>query len=297
MSVGPLNSVKGPTEERLIQMNHHDLQRSAPERLRANEVRFLLLTKMLTVGFIALVAVLLSSAPAAAQGASGKKESAAPAAPSPDSDKVDVSDLERKYWASKDTDFSVVQNRLYSKAGRFALSAQYGNLINDPWSDGPGFSGSLAYYFSERLGLEGHYQVINSVDNEATKSLKQNQGGAPNHSKLVGYQGVSLNWVPFYAKMSVLNSQIIYFDMAISPGLGVTQYEQQRVTGSHVGQSAPTFSLDVTQSFFFSKYFAFRVDFRNRWFQEEKIRFQTGEKIGTDLSQTSQLLFGLTFFY
>lgn len=210
-------------------------------------------------------------------------------------DKVDVTDLEKKYWASKDTDFSVVQNRLYTKANRFALSLQYGTLINDQWSDGPTLSGSLGYYFSERLGVEGHFQQTNSTDNKALSNLKS-QSGTANHGKIKGYQGVSLNWVPFYAKMSVLNGTIIYFDMAISPGIGVTSYEQQIRTGNLM-KTEPTVSIDVTQSFFFSKYAAFRVDYRNRWFQEQVVSYNTGSSVNKETSQTSVLLFGFTFYY
>lgn len=210
-------------------------------------------------------------------------------------DKVDVTDLEKKYWASKDTDFSVVQNRLYTKANRLALTLQYGPLINDQWNDGPTMSGSLAYFFSERLGVEGHYQQTNSVDNKALSNLKA-QSGTANHGKIKGYQGVSINWVPFYAKMSVLNNSIIYFDMAISPGIGVTSYEQQYKFGNQ-NKSEPTVSLDITQSFFFSKYAAFRVDYKNRWFQEEVISYNLGTSVNKETSQTSMLLFGFTFYY
>jgi outer membrane beta-barrel protein len=211
-------------------------------------------------------------------------------------EKVDVTDLEKKYWAAKDTDFSVVQNRLYSKAGRFALTGQYGYLINDQWSDGPTVSGSLGYYFSERLGVEGHLQVTRSVDNRALNNLRA-QSGTANHGKIVGYQGLTLNWVPFYAKMSLLNSSIIYFDMAISPGLGFTSYDQQRETGN-IQKNAPTVALDITQSFFFSKYSAVRVDFKNRWFQEEIVRFRSpSTSVNTETAQTSILMFGLTFYY
>lgn len=210
-------------------------------------------------------------------------------------DKVDVTDLEKKYWASKDTDFSVVQNRLYTKANRFALSLQYGTLINDQWSDAPTLSGSLGYYFSERFGIEGHYQQTNSSDNKALSNLKA-QSGTANHGKIKGYQGLSVNWVPFYAKMSVLNGAIMYFDMAISPTIGMTTYDQQIVTGNR-SQTAPTIGIDVTQSFFFNKYAAVRVDYKNRWFQEEIMRYSTGASLNKETSQTSILLFGLTLYY
>ena len=231
---------------------------------------------------------------ATAQTAKGAGKPAATTSSGGD-EKVDVTDLENKYWASKDTDFSVVQNRLYTKAGRLALSLQYGTLVNDPWSEGPTVSGSLGYYFSERFGIEGHFQKTNSVDNKALVNLKS-QSGTANHSKIVGYQGLSANWVPFYAKMSVLNGSIIYFDMAISPGLGVSTYEQQLRAGNQT-KSAPTASLDITQSFFFSKYAAFRVDYKNRWFQEDVVSFNTGASVTTETAQTSMLLFGFTFFY
>lgn len=223
--------------------------------------------------------------------AQGKGATAADAS----NDKVDVTDLEKKYWASKDTDFSVVQNRLYTKANRFALSLQYGYLINDQWSDGPTMSGSLAYYFSERFGIEGHYQSTNSVDNKALSNLKA-QAGTANHGKIKAFQGLSANWVPFYAKMSVLNGSIIYFDMALSPVVGVTSYEQQLVAGNQM-KTAPTVGIDVTQTFFFSKYAAFRVDYKNRWFQEEILRYNTGVSVSKDTSQTSMLLFGFSFYY
>jgi outer membrane beta-barrel protein len=255
---------------------------------RAKTVGKTLLTTLVATGAFACLTFL------AAERANAQAPQAGPATGA--SDKVDVSDLEKKYWASKDTDFSVVQNRLYSKAGRFALTAQYGFLINDQWSDGPTFSGSLGYYFSERLGVEGHLQVTNSVDNKALSNLKS-QAGTANHGKIKGYQGLSLNWVPFYAKMSILNSSIMYFDMAISPGVGVTAYDQQREDGN-ISKTAPTVALDVTQSFFFSKYAAFRVDYKNRWFQEEVVRFRTpSSSVNTETAQTSLLTFGFTLYY
>ncbi len=241
--------------------------------------------------FVSVVAVATLFPISSAEAQQGKAQPAAAG-----DEKVDVTDLEKKYWAAKDTDFSVVQNRLYSKAGRFALTGQYGYLINDQWSDGPTFSGSLGYYFSERLGVEGHMQVTNSVDNKALNNLRA-QSGTANHGKIRGYQGISLNWVPFYAKMSILNSSIMYFDMAISPGVGVTTYEQQREDGN-LQKNAPTVAIDVTQSFFFSKYAAVRVDFKNRWFQEEIVRYRTpSTSVNTETAQTSILMFGLTLYY
>ncbi len=231
-----------------------------------------------------------------AQAQASASDKKAPAVQPGGGDKVDVTDLEQKYWAAKDTDFSVVQNRMFSKANRFAVSALYGNLLNDSWSDGPSMSGSLTYYFSERWGLEAQLMNVNTRNNKALENL-QAQSGTANHGKVKGYQGLSLNWVPFYAKMSVLNSNIIYFDMAFSPGFGVTTYDQQTESGNRA-KTAPTVSLDLTQTFFLNKHFALRLDYRNRWYQEEIIRYRSPfSSVSNDTTNSSFLMFGATLFW
>ena len=226
----------------------------------------------------------------------------APGQPAPGSgDKLDVSDLENKYWAAKDTDFNVVQNRLFSKAGRVAVSLNYGESLNDSWSDGPTMGGSINYYFNERYGAEVSYTKSDTKDSEATEKLKSFQGGAPNHNKMKDFYGAAFNWVPFYAKMSVLNSSIIYFDMSFSAGLGMVSYEQQMLEGN-ANQTAPAVTLDISQHFFLSKWLALRVDLKNRWYNEDVVTYKlpTG---GAPRSQTSELNHqsllsaGLTFYF
>ena len=223
-----------------------------------------------------------------------------------ESDKLDISDLEQKYWAPKDTNFNVVQNRTYSKAKRMAVSATYGNLINDSCSRAGNLSLSGTYYFTERYGVELNYTSVESSDNKLVETFVNDFGTTPDHGKVTSYIGTSFNWVPFYAKMSLLGSRILYFDMSISPGLGMTTYNQQTDAGSRSKQ-APTLTIDVTQSVFFSKNFAIRIDFKNRFFQEEVIEFRKSpatlasgddnQKIRTDFTQNTLLMFGLTFFY
>ena len=218
------------------------------------------------------------------------------------SDRLDVTDLEHKYWAAKDTDFSVVQNRTYTKANRLFLSVSYGTLINDAWSDAGVSGASVGYFFNDRSGLELNFTSIASRDNKSVEKLKS-QNGFPNHGKLTQYYGASFNWVPLYAKMSALNASIIYFDMAISPGVGMTQYEQQIDLGNRL-KNAPTVSLDVSQQFFLNRSFALRFDFKNRWFQEETASYRQiaghsadDRTLTTDMSHTTILMFGLTYFH
>jgi hypothetical protein len=100
--------------------------------------------------------------------------------------------------------------------------------------------------------------------------------------------------------MSVLNSRIIYFDMAISPGIGLVSYEQQLDTGS-AAQTTPALTLDITQSFFLNRWFALRFDYKTRWYQEDVVTYHpvtgTPRATASDLNTTNLFMLGVTFFY
>lgn len=217
------------------------------------------------------------------------------------SDKLDISDIEKKYWAPKDTDFSVVQNRTYTKAKRFGLTGSYGSLLNDDYSTAYEIGAIGNYYFSERYGVQVDYFKTNSVPNKATNTFNNSQGVHADYGAETGFYGASFNWVPIYAKMSLLGVKILYFDMAFSPGIGMTQYEQQILTGNKT-QNSFTYTFDVTQHFFLSRNWALRLDYQNRWFTEKRVRYGTdatnaGQDVSTDLTHISILLVGVTFYF
>ncbi len=241
------------------------------------------------------VLVLALATPAFAQGQRTPAQ-AAPANQQGQGDKMDVTDLEKKYWAAKDTDFNVVQNRLFSKANRLALTLNYGMFTNDPFSVGPTYGVGLNYFFSERYGMELTYSKTDSKDNDSTQYIKTNQGSAPDHNKMTGYYGVGFNWVPFYAKMSFLNSSILYFDMSFTPGVGIMQYSQQRADGN-VDKTAPAVSLAVTQHFFLTKWLALRLDYKNFWSNQDVVTYKVNNRTSTTKLQNDSLLMGGFTFY
>ncbi len=243
-----------------------------------------------TSKFILLACIATVAVSAHAQ---GPNKAAAPGK----EEKLDVTDLEKKYWAAKDDDFNVVQNRLYSKANRLALTLNTGMYVGDPWSEGSTYGADLSYFTSERYGFSLAYSTTQSKDNEALQSLKQQLGFA-NHNKMKGFYGVNFNWVPFYAKASVMNQSITYFDMSFSPGIGMVEYEQQLDDGNKL-KSAPALTLDITQHFFVSKHVAIRVDYKNRWFNEEVLAYRLTSRTGatTNLNRTDLLMLGLTLYY
>lgn len=268
--------------------------------------------------YIVIATALTLSSTAYAQGKKGKAAPpppapapvVAPAGPAPvapvkGDDKVDISDLESKYWAPKDTDFSVVQNRTYSKEHRFMIAPQYGTVINDPYSEGNVFGGSLNYFWSERMGVQVTYLKGDLKNNDATNDigrLSATAGATPDHGKFQEYVGVGYNLVPFYAKMSFWGKRIIYFDMAFTPTLGMTRYEQQ-IEGGNRKQDAWTYGLDVTQFFFFSRWFAIRADLKNNFYKQEVVKFRNtapyvkGQKVTDKNIQDTQFLLGAEFYF
>ncbi|MBX7232502.1 MAG: outer membrane beta-barrel domain-containing protein [Bdellovibrionales bacterium] len=219
-------------------------------------------------------------------------------------DKLDITDIEKKYWAPKDTDFSVVQNRSYTKEKRFSISLGYGPQVNDGFTEGysTGITGN--YFFSERHGIQIDYISSNYSNSNATEGFI-GQGGSPNYGKVSGYYGVGYNWIPFYAKMSVIGKKIIYFDMSFTPLLGMTQYDAITRT-KPVDKSSLTYGFEVSQWFFISSHFAVRVDLRQTWYNEEILQNYgssgsgnpvTGTKLRDHFQDNTLLLFGGTFFF
>lgn len=226
-------------------------------------------------------------------------------AASKDSDKLDLRRLEDKYWAAKDTDFSVVQNRTYTKAGRAFVSVSYGPLINDEWSIGRMTNFTGGYYFSERFGVEVAHENGDLKKNDGIVQIEQYNGLHPNYNKFVSYTSVNAIWVPFYAKMSFLDRAIVYFDMQFALGLGNMTYENQidPSEGSNEKKTSFGYNFDFTQQLFFSEHWAVRLDVKNKWSKQDLVRYRlqgsgaVDRDLGSSNRQDTSFLLGVTFFF
>ena len=106
--------------------------------------------------------------------------------------------------------------------------------------------------------------------------------------------------MPFYAKVSLLDWKIIYFDFAISPGVGLAVHETQSQNNRHnESHEAIAFSLDFSQHFFFSKHFAIRIDVKNSWYKERVVDW--GSTVKRELPdrniQSTFFNLGFQFFF
>lgn len=217
-------------------------------------------------------------------------------------DKLDIQKLEQKYWAAKDDEFSVVQNRTYTKAKRFFVTAAAGTPFNDPYSVGQTLGLNLGYYFNERWGVELAYSTSDLEDNEPVKQYTD-QGAKPDHNKNDSTLFLTGSFVPFYAKMSVLDKAIIYFDMGINIGIGTNNYLIQTRDFTQK-ESAPALRIGIFQQIFFSEHFAIRADFNNTWSSQKRKQFTNFDesdpsfrKIGDEVINDSSIMIGITYWH
>jgi hypothetical protein len=88
-------------------------------------------------------------APAPAPQAKGK-----PAAGQPDSSELDISDIQNQYWKAHDKEFEVIQNKIYTKAGRIEIAPVFGLYQRVSFQDTKTLGASIAYHFTEFWGFE-----------------------------------------------------------------------------------------------------------------------------------------------
>ncbi|MGZ3798417.1 MAG: outer membrane beta-barrel domain-containing protein [Pseudobdellovibrionaceae bacterium] len=222
-------------------------------------------------------------------------------------DKLDIKKLEQKYWSAKDDDFAVVQNRRYTKANRYFLSANYGVPFNDPFSSGNIYGLTFGYFFNERWGLDLDYKTASLHDNDATSQFINQYGTYPDHNVFKSSQILSATLVPFYAKMSFMDTTIIYFDMGFSVGVGTLKYAIQKVEGNEELSSAVG-KLSVFQQIFFSEHFALRADLSNTWSSQKRLKYYlpnsggshnytTERDLGAKMINDTSMLLGVTYWF
>lgn len=266
---------------------------------------------MLKIGILAVIAGITIGYNAGALAQQAKRSPSQNSNDERSSDKLDLQKLEDKYWSAKDTDFSVVQNRRYTKANKFFVSMGYGPLVNDAYSYGRMTNVSGGYYFSERMGLELAYEMGSLKDNESTEKFITQNKFAPDYNQFKNYTSLNFIVVPFYAKMSFWDTKIMYFDMQFAVGVGQMAYKIRRVDGAAPPASSGTdsstdntsigYNFDVTQQLFFADNFAVRFDIKNKWSKQKKERYyiSAGQErsLGETTQQDTTMLLGLTVFF
>ncbi len=230
-------------------------------------------------------------------------------------EKVDMKNIEAKYWQPSDQSYSVVQSRTFAKEKKIGVSLLGGTILADDYATGFNFDLALSYHFTERWGVELQGSIYSLDDNDVTKEIGR-LGGSPDFGRVQSFYGVMARWVPFYSKMSFMGTKVVYFDMSFGFGLGMLSYDQftenQASSGDNSNRrkivaatvNAPSLAFDVSQTFFINPKFAIRADYKMRFFNEEVLAFNDkgggvfkGDKLRDDLSSISSLNLGVTYYF
>jgi len=247
--------------------------------------------------------------------------SSAPAQPAADqaaadAEQLDVDAIKKKYWATGDeSSIGVVQNRLYSKAGKFQLGLNGGVSFNDPFVTTRSIGGSVGYFFNETWGVSLlAYKNLNSDSNAYTVLRRAEKD--TNRVKTNGYVGVEGLLSLLYGKLSLLGKSIIYYDMNLMAGIGVnkTVSGADLVGGSCVPTAAvpcrtlwtssknePVLHLGLGQRFYLSKYFSLRADYRLMYsgetIREQVVSAQYGSEVGRRDAYTHSFQLGVDVLF
>jgi outer membrane beta-barrel protein len=224
--------------------------------------------------FLSTLALFIVSSLPAAFAQEGERPSSRAGTPA----KVDLKMLQDKIQNLSDpAEFRVVQNRAFTRTGKVEFMFAAYSLSSDPFLSVKGLGGSVNFYFSEFIGVEGFYHKYFTEYSSAHTTLIEVSDRVANTNFYNSNMGAGLIVTPLYGKLSLFGSKILYYDLFGFFGVSLPNTQ----TGTYF---APTIGL--TQQVHVSKTFSIRFDYRLMYFKENIPRKNyspaTGE-ITTDL--------------
>lgn len=177
-------------------------------------------------------------------------------------ERLNVNNLKQKYWAKgEETELRVVQNRLYSKANKLELGVFGGIVSTDPFLNVQSLGLAVNYYFSEYFGVGviGWKDFAGASSAQAFLSASTNNTVVADTNIPSAFYGLDAKASLIYGKLSVLGKTIIYYDLFLQGGMGLTSTE----TGSYI---TPMFGIG--QQIYLSKVLSFHLTFLEMFYSE-----------------------------
>jgi len=205
---------------------------------------------------------------------------------------IDVQDIRSRYWdRGRQNKLGVVQNRKYTKEGRWSVGMLGGLTFGDPFLDTKQYGLDLGYNFTETFSLSligWKYKVSGSSANDKlNESNKKANTNEPNY-----YIGTEAAWSLIYGKVSLIGKKIIYYDLSFLTGLGATKNEKE---------TAPTPHIGIGQRYFLNQNLSFRLDYRLMYYREtiieKEIESRKGQSLGKRSNFNNTLIFGIDFMF
>lgn len=210
---------------------------------------------------------------------------------SSEGDEVDLEKITQKYWAEgKETELGVVQNRKYTTAKKVEIALLFGTLSTDPFLSVHHLGGSLGYHFSPYTSI--HFtswkSFVNSSD--ALKTFEAETTASVNTNKPIAYYGTEVKQNFLYGKASIFGKMIIYVDLFVLGGVGITKTE----SGNYF---TPT--LGLGQKIYLNERMSINLDYRIMRYNEtilSKNSATLGQAVGERSNTTDAVSLGLSLF-
>jgi outer membrane beta-barrel protein len=171
----------------------------------------------------------------------------------------------------KATPVTILQNRYFVKQWRPEFGVLVGTFMNESYTDTQSYGARGAIYISEWLGFEGQFietKVKQSDDRRALNEKKYRRVDteevvSPDPEVNMIHKITDANAIiaPFYGKLNLLDQAIIYSDLYLNVGFSKVATDQGDLNAAIIG---------VGERFYWKKSFAFRIDYRDRIFQEKR---------------------------
>ncbi len=184
------------------------------------------------------------------------------------------------YWTTE-RELPVLENRMFEREGRFALTLKLGLLTSEPffWYNPIGLGAQ--YHFSEQASLEvsGTFMGTPSSDGdiglqifthktEITDFIKRERKDAFDvttdlEDRFLWRANAVLIWSPLYGKLAFLNTKLSHFDLNLALGAGVVQVDRPSVDHkSSSTEFSPELVFGGGVGFFVTKDVTIRLDGR-----------------------------------
>lgn len=213
-------------------------------------------------------------------------------APQTGGEKIDIDAIRQKYLSqAEDNEIRVVQNRQHTKKGKISLGIHAGSISTDPFLSVRNLGGSLGYYFNEFWGTEflGWKSFANgsSALDTLYQSTKPHQTTDTN--KPSSFYGLQFLFSPIYGKLSVLGKLIVYYDLNLVGGAGLTG----TASGSYL---TPFIGLD--QRVYVGKYTSLGISYHFMEYSEKVLKANPsvpGEIAGERTNYSSVVMLSMLF--
>lgn len=147
----------------------------------------------------------------------------------------------------------VVQGKPFLVAGKFELSPQIAQSVNDSFTSHTGLLASGIYHLKENVAFEltggvfGWWDVggprLGGRDSELTVELREKESLAPERVKLYQFPWFlagDAQWSPLYGKVSVHDIALGQFNLYLSVGAGIFGMQLESLTQNGVQKSYVT---------------------------------------------------------